>query len=235
MPRPGAANGVVPKNGMGIAFWIAGRSGQRGHRERRRAERDGGRHQAIRNVRRAEQRLRHRREHEEGDEQAHAAVGDERAREHDRQHRALGTEALRHEARDRRDRAAVVHQLAEHGAQQEQREELQDESGRRAHERDRPVREQRLARRGGGDQCRGGREHEHAPAAKRQPDESAPSPSRMPSSPMPSQIPSSIASRSSVERTPRSAPCASRKAAAALRPSSRSMQKNGHSVRSLDE
>ena len=24
MPRPGAANGVVPKNGMGIAFWIAG-------------------------------------------------------------------------------------------------------------------------------------------------------------------------------------------------------------------
>ena len=24
MPRPGAANGVVPKNGIGIAFWIAG-------------------------------------------------------------------------------------------------------------------------------------------------------------------------------------------------------------------
>ena len=23
-PRPGAANGVVPKNGIGIAFWIAG-------------------------------------------------------------------------------------------------------------------------------------------------------------------------------------------------------------------
>ncbi len=23
-PSPGAANGVVPKNGMGIAFWIAG-------------------------------------------------------------------------------------------------------------------------------------------------------------------------------------------------------------------
>ncbi len=23
-PRPGAANGVVPKNGMGMAFWIAG-------------------------------------------------------------------------------------------------------------------------------------------------------------------------------------------------------------------
>ena len=24
MPRPGDANGVVPKNGIGIAFWIAG-------------------------------------------------------------------------------------------------------------------------------------------------------------------------------------------------------------------
>jgi hypothetical protein len=24
MPRPGAASGVVPKNGIGIAFWIAG-------------------------------------------------------------------------------------------------------------------------------------------------------------------------------------------------------------------
>jgi hypothetical protein len=24
IPRPGAANGVVPKNGIGIAFWIAG-------------------------------------------------------------------------------------------------------------------------------------------------------------------------------------------------------------------
>ncbi len=23
-PKPGAANGVVPKNGIGIAFWIAG-------------------------------------------------------------------------------------------------------------------------------------------------------------------------------------------------------------------
>ena len=26
-PRPGAANGVVPKKGMGIAFWIAGDPG----------------------------------------------------------------------------------------------------------------------------------------------------------------------------------------------------------------
>ena len=28
MPRPGAANGVVPKNGIGIAFWIDGVPGK---------------------------------------------------------------------------------------------------------------------------------------------------------------------------------------------------------------
>ena len=28
IPRPGAANGVVPKNGIGIAFWIAGVPGK---------------------------------------------------------------------------------------------------------------------------------------------------------------------------------------------------------------
>jgi hypothetical protein len=28
IPRPGAAKGVVPKNGMGIAFWIAGVPGR---------------------------------------------------------------------------------------------------------------------------------------------------------------------------------------------------------------
>jgi hypothetical protein len=28
MPRPGAANGVVPKNGIGMAFWIAGVPGR---------------------------------------------------------------------------------------------------------------------------------------------------------------------------------------------------------------
>ena len=64
---------------------------------------------------------------------------------------------------------------------------------------------------------------------------SAPSPSSMPGEPHEVQVFSSIASRSSVERTPRSAPCVSRKWLAALRPSSRSIVKNGHSVRSLEE
>ncbi len=81
-PRPGAAKGVVPKNGIGMAFWIAGVPGSADMVKvevpsaiaagiRRRGMRSG-----------AEQRLRHRRQHEEGDEQADAAVGDERAGEH---------------------------------------------------------------------------------------------------------------------------------------------------------
>ena len=53
MPRPGAAKGVVPKNGMGMAFWIDGRAGQGRHGEGRGAKHDGGGHQAARDVRRS--------------------------------------------------------------------------------------------------------------------------------------------------------------------------------------
>ena len=65
MPRPGAANGVVPKNGIGIAFWIAGRPRQRRHRERRSvpsAMVAGINRRGM--SRRSKQRLRHRAEHE---------------------------------------------------------------------------------------------------------------------------------------------------------------------------
>ena len=57
MPSPGAANGVVPKNGIGIAFWIAGVPGIAVMVKVDRAERDRGRHQAARDVGLAEQRL----------------------------------------------------------------------------------------------------------------------------------------------------------------------------------
>ena len=95
MPSPGAANGVVPKNGIGIAFWIAGVPGQRRHGEGRGAEHDRRRHQPLRDGGRAEQRLRHRRQHEEGDEQADPAIGDQRAGQHHREHRAASAPAAR--------------------------------------------------------------------------------------------------------------------------------------------
>ena len=132
MPRPGAANGVVPKNGIGIAFWIAGVPGSADMVKVEVPSTIAAGISRRGMAARAEQLLRHRGEHEEGDEQADAAIGDERAGEHDRQHgAALRPSRSRHEARDRRDRAAVLHQLAEQGAEQEQRKELREEAARR--------------------------------------------------------------------------------------------------------
>ena len=101
-PRPGAANGVVPKNGIGIVFWIEGVPGiadmvkvavpsmiAAGMR-RRGMFAD------------AEERLRHRRDDKEGDEQADAAVGDDRPAENDRQNNAGRPELRAHEIGDRR-------------------------------------------------------------------------------------------------------------------------------------
>jgi hypothetical protein len=149
-PRPGAANGVVPKND---------------------AEHDRRRHQPAGNSGRAEQRLRHRGENKERHEQADAAIGDGGAGEHDRDHRAAFAELLGHEARDGGNRARVFHQLAEHRAEQKQRKELRQESRGAAHEGLRPVGEQRLAAKGGGEERRGRRQHQYAPAAESEPNQ----------------------------------------------------------------
>ena len=75
-----------------------GRARQRRHRERRGSESDGCRHQSARNVGGSKQLLRHRRQHEERDEQADAAIGHHRTGEHDRQHGVARPKALGHEA-----------------------------------------------------------------------------------------------------------------------------------------
>ena len=186
MPRPGAANGVVPKNGIGIAFWIDGRAGQRRHGEGRGAEHDRRRHQPARNGGGAKQRMRHRREDEEGDEQADAAIGDERAGQHHGENHAPLAERFGHEVGDRRDRAAVLHQLAEHGAEQKQRKELRQKPRGTAHEDLRPV-APAAARppNSRGNQRGGRRKQQHAPAAKGEARRASASPTRMPSRPMP--------------------------------------------------
>src|SRR6516165_6337151 len=76
-----------------------------------------------------------------------------------------------HEPRDGGHAAAVVHELAEQGAKQKQREELGQEGRRTAHEGLCPVGEQRLQRECGGKQRGGWSEKEHAPAAQREPNE----------------------------------------------------------------
>ena len=84
---------------------------------------------------------------------------------------AAFAELLGHETRHGGDRAAVFHQLAEHRAEQKQRKELRQKRRGAAHEGLRPVGEQRLAAKGGGNERRGWRQHQHAPAAEREPDE----------------------------------------------------------------
>ena len=95
MPRPGAANGVVPKNGIGIAFWI---DGVPGSADMVKVEVPSMIAAGI--SRRGMPAARNRScaigaMHEEGDEQADAAIGDDRAAEHDRQHRPLRRRASR--------------------------------------------------------------------------------------------------------------------------------------------
>jgi hypothetical protein len=144
MPRPGAANGVVLKNGIGIAFWDCGRPGHGRHREGRSAERDRRGHQPARDVRCAEQGLRHRCEHEKCDEQADPSIGHERAGEHHGEHGAHRAQFFGHELGDGGHRTAVVHQFAEQGAEEEQRKEPRDKIGRIAHEGLSPAGEQGL-------------------------------------------------------------------------------------------
>src|SRR5215510_8451738 len=100
---------------------------------------------------------------------ADPAISHERAGEYDRQDRAALAQPLGHEACDRGDAAAVVHELAEQGAQQKQREELRQEARRAAHESLRPAGEQRLHCKRGGEESGGGSEQQHAPAAQREP------------------------------------------------------------------
>ena len=113
MPRPGAANGVVPKNGIGIAFWIAGVPGSADivkvevprkiaagiKRLGMLAPRDRARAMGTSTKKR--------------NEQADAAIGDECAGEHDGQHRPARPQPRGHEFGERRDRTTVFHQLAE--------------------------------------------------------------------------------------------------------------------------
>ena len=99
----------------------------------------------MRNVGFAEEGNGHRRQYEEGDEEADATVGHSGASKDHRKDRAAGTQFRRHVARNGANRAAVVHQLPEQRAEQENREELCDEACRCFHEGLCPVGQQRLA------------------------------------------------------------------------------------------
>ena len=151
---------------------LQGRSaGQRRHGEGHGAERDRRRHQTARDVGGLEQALPHGNENEEGDEQADAAIGDDRAGESHREDGPRRSELLGHEFGDGFDRAAVVHQLAEQGAEKKERKELREELRGAAHEGLGPMGKERLACRGSSNEGGGRSQQQHAPAAIGQPDE----------------------------------------------------------------
>ncbi|GCC45270.1 hypothetical protein chiPu_0029230, partial [Chiloscyllium punctatum] len=161
------------------------RARQRRHREGRSSEDDRRRHQAARNPRRAKQRLGHRHDDKERHEQADAAIGDQCTGKHDRKDDSALAQPLGHEACDRCHRAAVVHQLAEHGPEQKNRKELREKFRRAGHEGLRPAREQGLTAECRGHQPTERRQQEDTPAAEREtdqqaePDENAEKPHRL--------------------------------------------------------
>ena len=238
IPRPGAAKGVVPKNGIGIAFWIAGVPGSADmvKVEVPSAIAAGISRRGISAA--AEQRMRHRGEHEESDEQADAAIGDDgagRARRPASRGCAPSRSVMKLAIAVHR--AAVVHQLAEQRAEQEQRKELRQELRRAAHEGLRPVRQQRLARERGGNERGGRREQQHAPAAVGEPDQQRRDATRMPRRPIASALRRAARRDRGSSGCPRSvrvrrreirlrAPCAPRRAA---------WQKKSHSALSFEE
>ena len=83
----------------------------------------------------------------------------------------MRSKLLRHEASDGLNRAAVLHQLPEQRAKQEDREEFHHELCGAAHESLRPMGKKRLLGEGGGHERRGRSEDEHAPSAIGEPDE----------------------------------------------------------------
>ena len=72
--------------------------------------------------------------------------------------RPLRSELLGHEFGDGFDRAAVVDQLAEQGAEQKERKELREEFRGAAHEGLSPMGKERLAGRGSSNKCGGRRQ-----------------------------------------------------------------------------
>jgi hypothetical protein len=125
----------------------------------------------MRNIGRLEQGVAHGRQHEEGNEQADAAIGNECSSQHDGKHGALGAQALGQILGDGLNRTAGFHQLAEQRAKQKDREKLRDKAGRVAHESLGPVCQQRLACQQRSNQGTQRREKQNGPAPIGKPDQ----------------------------------------------------------------
>jgi hypothetical protein len=100
------AKGVLPKNGIGMAFWIAGVSGSADLVKVEAASVRAAGISRCGNFRCPKQRLSHWLQHEKDDEEAHSPIGDdERTCDHHRQHRVAWSQLIHHEMRDGRNQS----------------------------------------------------------------------------------------------------------------------------------
>ncbi|MCY1531856.1 hypothetical protein D9M68_670960 [compost metagenome] len=130
----GRGKGVGAEEGAGDGVLDGGGAGQRGHGEREGAQGDGARQKTLGNARLAEQRGADGVDREGHHEQRDAAVGEQAAGQHDGEDGALAAELGDYAVGDGAGRAGVVHQLAEDGAEHEQREELDQVAAQGLHE-----------------------------------------------------------------------------------------------------
>ena len=133
-PQARRGEGIGAEEGVGNGVLDRRSAGQRGHGEGERAEGDGTGDQALGNARFAKQRSADRIHGEGHHEQRHAAVGEDAAGQHDGQDGALAPHFRNYAVGDGARRSRVVHQLAEQGAEQEQREELDHVAAHGLHE-----------------------------------------------------------------------------------------------------
>ena len=119
VPSIGAAQVLVLKNVVGMMFWICGVPGSASMVKVKAPSAIVAGDQPLGDVALAEHLGGERIDREHDDEQRHAAIGQQRADQHDRQHGALAPDQLDHRGDDGLGEARKLDHLAEDGAEQE--------------------------------------------------------------------------------------------------------------------
>ena len=134
MPSPGAAKAEVPKNGIGMAFWIAGVPGKALIVKVKAPSAIVAGISRFARSALAKSAAAIGKDGERHDEERDAAIGHHRAGEHDREDRLVVAQQPDDGVGQDLGTAGILDQLAEDGAQEKEREEARDEAPRRPHE-----------------------------------------------------------------------------------------------------
>ena len=133
-PSHGAAQVSVLKKVVGMMFWICGVPGSASIVKVKAPSAMVAGNQPLRNAALPEHLRGEGVDGEHDDEERHAAVGEERAHQHDRQHGVAAPDQADHRGDDRAREAGELDHLAEHRAEQEHRQVGLDEADHLVHE-----------------------------------------------------------------------------------------------------